>query len=244
MITGVGRDRIHPSGGMMIALSVIAILTLIRVAGGTPPDHAMFAHSEWEEFRVGFQEVSEDLEGWYEGARHLGRTDLQVMIARSIARWATDEELLEVYRFRSGFFAEIADDPSRNPACAFDGLWNDQARYPGQFPEAMTPYLRVAGRSMARMHTEATPWEPELDLLDAERAWQDFVDHFDGQGLDYVIDALLQEEEGEGDIDRESQCLVQATLYGETAARPNLPIGDGRLLDFVRDLEILGTEEG
>ncbi|MEX2531836.1 MAG: hypothetical protein WD960_13795 [Gemmatimonadota bacterium] len=195
--------------------------------------------AEMRDMRAGFEEVTDDWEGWLDAWSDSTEMTFRAWGARVVAQHTTKAELIEIYRLRSDLFKEVASDPSINAVCGVDPL-QDQTINTAHPSLDLGPIARVQGRGFARRHVGETPWMPPVDLRIDEQVWIDFVDYLDAKGLGHVADALLDVAEGLP-VGNEQLCRAQADMYGAAVQRPEDLVGRVRLIDFVRAMDLLGT---
>lgn len=186
--------------------------------------------------RAGFEEVSDDWEGWLGEWSDSTAASAQLWGARVVVQHSTKEELLEVYRTRAALFLVVADDPVLGGLCGVSGQANGQ---PDLSRLDMADITLATGRGFARRHLGEQPWKPPVNLSSDEQAWADFAAYLSAVGLGEVLDALV--ESVDGSVSDERFCRAQALMYARAAKYPQDLVGKTHLIDFIRALDLLGS---
>ena len=149
--------------------------------------------------------------------------------ARNVVEYATEDELVVIYRTRADVFTRVADDPSRSGICGADPL----SAQPEDIPEFRSaPLLRMTARAFARRHVGQAPWVPPFDPNRDKQAWGEFFEYLHENGFDDLADARVAVSEGTLVPERDA-CLANASPYRLAADRPQVRAGSVRIIDFV-----------
>lgn len=226
--------------GVVLVLALGAgkvMLKVMPVAGGAALGSAIMGQlrtDEISELKAGFREVSPDIERWMRMWNDSTVAAGHRWSARVAVEYTTEAEVLEIYRFRSERFAQVAHDPSLNAACGGNAT-DDMLKGLNA-----TPIMRTIGRGFARRHEGHAPWVPPVDLETDERAWNGFADYLSQNGLEDVLDMMLGYADGTT-LSNPFVCNTISDLYRVVVRRPDQPVGGVRLVDFVRALDLYGA---
>jgi hypothetical protein len=188
--------------------------------------------AEAKEMKVGFQEVSMDWDAFLKAWADSSSSTFTKWGQRIAASYTTEDEIIEIYAYRGRTFVEMAEDTLRSPVCSI----------PATLPAAsidLGPLPRIAGRGFARRHAGRQAWVPPVDLAVDEDAWVAFAEYLVAHDMRDVGEAVL-DAANEIPVPAARACRAQGRLYSYAASHPQDRVGQVRLLDFVRSLDVLG----
>lgn len=195
---------------------------------------------EEREMKGGFEEVSEDWNGFLDVWRDSTEMTFRRWGARVAALYVTEDEVLALYGFRASLFEQVAPDPRRNVICSGMVLADSTITAEGI---DLTPVTRLMGRGFARMHEGRQAWVAPVDLMQDEDAWAAFGEYAVDHGLEDVVDGLVAAADGTP-MEPSEMCRLQAHLYRAARDHPQDRVGDVRLIDFVRAMDALAANGG
>jgi hypothetical protein len=224
------------------ALGIAAIVILVGKAVSTSEvSTTQVSTTEEDYLREGFAEAS----GQWSSFRSEWRDSTPATVHRWIRRIPilhfTDDEFIELYRWRATAL-RLADDPLLSVPCAPDGVahpFSDLA-FSDLMPES---YYRALGRGFARHHLGRPRWRPPVDLLTNDDVWLAFDEYL--RANDDMVDALeVWTDLGDGlAVPDNRQCIMEVQLIRAAAYRPDDGVGGVRLIDLMRAMELYDIEK-
>jgi len=196
---------------------------------------------EMQEMRAGFEEIVDQWDSWIAAGSDSTAMAFRAWGARVAVGYTTDDELVEIYRWRAALFEDVSSDPTINGICGTNPL---VASLDSAHPRLhFGPIVRIQGRGFARQHVGHQQWTSTVDLATDDEAWFEFVDYLDSQGLGHVVDVFADVAEGVP-VANYFLCRAQADMYRAAAERPGDQVGSVTFLDFIRAMDLLGTQAG
>ena len=228
---------------VIVALAGMAAFVGNTVVKSLPFAAASFSAVEFlnspedmREWRAGFEEVSDDWDSW--AAIWADSTEtMEVWGARLPVFYFTEDEVIELYQFRSNLYGQMVADSITGAFCSLGVFADEELPESGNLVDDAS-IMRPLGRSFGKYHEGRQPWVPPVDLED-EAVWVAFGEYFDGIGRGQLFNGMLDIMLAIGDPAR--GCQVQSELYRLAAKRAQNRVGAIRLIDFVRSIEALGV---
>ena len=197
--------------------------------------------SQLDALRAGFEEVSDDWDTWKSTAAGLPRVEVQEWGARAAVLYATEEETLEFFQHRVGFFRNAAANPVLHSLCVSGTLGNGRAANRAMATAVTDRVAQLAGRTYARESIGAAPWRPTLDIADDDQAWDDFLALLQARDMVHMMETLLEVSD-RASVDPSHVCLVLSDLYRLAAEMPDHSISHATLAEVVRTFGHAGLE--
>jgi hypothetical protein len=183
------------------------------------------------QMKSGFAEISPDwkefLKEWEDSsvkARHRAGS-------RAIVDYASFAELATVYRMRAQLYVYIAKDKKLNGIC--DGRVSDDAVV--ALLDEITPFVPIAGRSLARMYVGEPAFKPPIDFA-KEGAWIELAMYLNRIGKGDILTGLQALGSRKG-ATPEQMCMTMGSLYSLAGNRPADMMSSVSIMDFVRSVE-------
>ena len=193
-----------------------------------------------KELRAGFREVSQDWTGWKKQWQDSTAPVFRRWGARIAAEYLTEAELLELYGRRADLFESIANDAALNPMCGMNAVTETQTKSDYSKVNMKGVHL-LMGRGFARRHTGVAAWTAPVRLEDDQNAWAAFAEFLQRRDAQEVLDVFSSLAEGRT-VPNQAGCLAQAKIYRLASTSPDAMVGNVRLFDFVRAIDLLGSK--
>jgi len=197
-----------------------------------------------KELRAGYESVRKDWPAFIDSWGVSGNRADMVQSNRITMQYLQEAELIQFLKLRAAAMEQFADDPQVQMFCAGD---KDGLKASGSREEAetllarMSGVMRYAGIAHARRNSGQQPWTPSFDLATDEELWFNFGAALIQFQATKAINVLVALSEGRT-LNAKDTCLGLAELYRVTTAAPDYLIGNVRMIDVIRGIDLFGTE--
>lgn len=218
---------------------IVALVGLAAYFGARTAVEFLNSPEEMRVWRAGFEEESDGWDSWEAIWADSTTGTMAAWGARVAVFHLTEDETIELYRYRSSLFGQMPADSTAGALCSLGAFADEESLESINLADARS-IMRQMGRSFGRYHEGRQPWVPPVDLETDEAAWAAFVEYLDGISRGQLFDDILDMVDS-SQPDPARDCLAQSELYSLAAERPQDRVGTIALIDFVRSLDALGT---
>jgi hypothetical protein len=197
-----------------------------------------------KELRAGYESVRNDWPAFIDSWGASGNSADMVQSNRITMQYLQETELIQFLRLRAAAMEQFAEDPQVQMFCAGDknGLKASGSREDAETLLSRMPgVMKYAGIAHARRNSGQIPWTPSFDLATDEELWFNFGTALKQFQATKAIDVLVAPLEGRT-LNARDTCLGLAELYRVTTLAPDYLIGNVRMIDVIRGIDLYGTE--